>query len=94
MSLEHTFISVIAVSSFLHTLLPPWEVFNDFPRVQKVYKVLIYTVGYLALNARSTLYQNISAPKQVAAAEAKATEAASTTTVKADVQIEQKPKER
>lgn len=89
MSLEAILIRVIATSSFLHTILPPWEVFNDFPRVQKVYKVVVYTVGYLALNARSTLWQQISAPKQIE----KAVEKVSTTTVVADVQIVQKPKE-
>lgn len=72
--------ATIAVCSVLHTFLPPWDVLEDFPRAQKVYKVVIYTVGYIAINGRSTVYKGISVGKQVEAAEVKATEAASTTT--------------
>lgn len=50
----------VAVCSVLHTVLPPWEAFNDFPAVQKYYKLLIYVIGYMALNGRSTVYQGIS----------------------------------
>lgn len=46
--------------SVLHTVLPPWEAFDDFPRAQKYYKLLIYFVGYIALNGRSTLYKSLS----------------------------------
>jgi hypothetical protein len=51
---------VIAGASILHTLLPPWDFLNDFPTLQKYYKLVVYVIGYVALNARSTLYQNIS----------------------------------
>jgi len=51
---------VIAVCSILHMLLPPWEAFNDFPTVQKFYKLGIYIIGYAAGNARSTIYPTIS----------------------------------
>lgn len=51
---------IVAVCSVLHTVLPPWEAFNDFPTLQKYYKLLIFIVGYLALNGRSTVYKNIS----------------------------------
>lgn len=52
--------SVVAICSLLHTLLPPWDFLNDFPRAQKYYKLLIYIIGYLALNGRSTVYGSIS----------------------------------
>lgn len=55
-----TLTEVVAVSSLLHTILPPWEVFGDFPKVQKFYKLFVYIVGYAALNGRSTVYQSIS----------------------------------
>lgn len=51
---------VIAFSSLAHTILPPWEVFDDFPRVQKYYKLFVYIVGYAALNGRSTVYKDLS----------------------------------
>lgn len=51
---------VIAFSSLLHTILPPWDGFEDFPIFQKYYKVFIYVVGYAALNGRSTIYKSIS----------------------------------
>src|SRR5438034_3681389 len=46
--------------SLLHTFLPPWEFLDDFPTVQKVYKAIIYVIGYVAGNGRSTLYKSIS----------------------------------
>jgi predicted membrane channel-forming protein YqfA (hemolysin III family) len=51
---------VIVACSVLHTVLPPWDFLNDFPSAQKVYKVVIYVVGYVALNGRSTVYRSIS----------------------------------
>jgi hypothetical protein len=51
---------VIAGASILHTVLPPWEAFNDFPTLQKYYKLVVYVIGYVALNARSTVYQSLS----------------------------------
>jgi hypothetical protein len=56
---------VVAVSSLAHTLLPPWDGFEDFPVFQKYYKAFIYVVGYAALNGRSTVYKRISVEKQV-----------------------------
>ena len=50
----------VAVCSILHTFLPPWDFLNDFPRVQKYYKLLVYVVGYIAINGRSTVYKSIS----------------------------------
>jgi len=50
----------IAACSLLHTMCPPWEVLNDFPVAQKYYKVFIYTIGFVALNGRSTVYKSIS----------------------------------
>ena len=50
----------VAGASVLHTILPPWEAFNDFPSAQKYYKLLIYIVGYVALNGRSTVYPSVS----------------------------------
>lgn len=51
---------MVAICSLLHTMLPPWETFNDFPTVQKYYKLFIYIVGYAAGNARSAVYGTIS----------------------------------
>ena len=51
---------VVAGASLLHTLLPPWEVLNDFPRAQRYYKLFVYSVGYVALNGRSTVYSSVS----------------------------------
>lgn len=62
---------VVTGASILHTLLPPWEVLNDFPKAQKYYKLLVYFLGYAALNGRSTVYGSVStkdgsAPSQAA----------------------------
>jgi hypothetical protein len=51
---------LIAISSMVHNILPPWDLLNGYPRIQKVYKVLVYSVGYMALNARSTIQRSIS----------------------------------
>lgn len=53
----------VVTCSVLHTFLPPWEFLTDFPKAQKYYKVLVYVVGYVALNGRSTVYQSISVNK-------------------------------
>lgn len=60
MDLLKTGAEVVSGASILHTILPPWEAFNDFPTVQKYYKLLIYIVGYVALNGRSTVYPSVS----------------------------------
>lgn len=52
--------TVVTACSVAHAMLPPWEVFNDFPRTQKVYKLVVYLVGYVALNWRSTLWKSLS----------------------------------
>jgi hypothetical protein len=52
--------TIIAGASVLHTILPPWEAFNDFPTLQKFYKLFVYFVGYTALNGRSALYPSLS----------------------------------
>jgi hypothetical protein len=56
------YFTAVTVASFLHSTLPPWdaEAFVPFPTFQKYYKVLIYVLGYIALNARSTIYPSIS----------------------------------
>jgi hypothetical protein len=51
---------IVAGASLLHTVLPPWEVFVDFPAGQKYYKLFIYIVGYIALAGRSTVYPSLS----------------------------------
>lgn len=51
---------VIAVCSLLHTVLPPWEIFNDYPSIQKWYKLMVIIIGALALNGRSRIYSSIS----------------------------------
>lgn len=50
----------VALCSVLHTVLPPWEAFNEFPSLQKWYKLFVYLVGYAALNGRSTVYPSLS----------------------------------
>ncbi len=49
---------IVTICTMLHSLLPPWEVLNDFPRTQKGYKVFIYTLGYVGGSARSTVPWN------------------------------------
>jgi hypothetical protein len=51
---------IVAIASVAHTLLPPWEVFNDYPTFQKAYKLFVFIVGYVALNGRSTIHPSIS----------------------------------
>lgn len=51
---------VVAICSVLHTILPPWEALNDFPTAQKYYKLLVFFIGYAALNGRSTVYPSLS----------------------------------
>jgi hypothetical protein len=51
---------IVTGASVLHTLLPPWEAFNDYPAIQKPYKVIVYIIGYAALNGRSTVYPSLS----------------------------------
>lgn len=56
---------VIVGCSAAHTFLPPWDAdaFTPFPTFQKYYKVLIYIVGYVGINARSAVYPQISVAK-------------------------------
>ncbi len=53
---------VVLVASIAHTFLPPWDAdaFQPFPGFVKFYKVLVYVVGYVAINGRSTIYPSIS----------------------------------
>jgi hypothetical protein len=51
---------VVAACSYAHSFLPPWEFLNDFPTAQKLYKVFVYLVGYVAGNFRSSVYQSLS----------------------------------
>lgn len=48
--------------SIAHTFFPPWdaEPFKPFPRFQKYYRLLIYVIGYVGINFRSTVYKSIS----------------------------------
>lgn len=48
------------ICSLLHSLLPPWDGFADFPRFQKYYKAFVYVIGYMGVNARSTVYKSIA----------------------------------
>jgi hypothetical protein len=59
-SLWTAYSQVCTVCSFLHTTLPPIEFLDDFPRAKAAYKVSIYVIGYVGLNARSTVYRSIS----------------------------------
>lgn len=105
---EHKFMDyateIIAVSSVIHTFLPPYdwdpdfvrEGMADFPEAQKIfhacfnnrwYKLLVYVVGYVAVNFRSTIWQKfISVNKQVQKAkDDTVAEMGGTTTVTASV---------
>jgi hypothetical protein len=56
---------IVVGSSVLHTVLPPWdaEPLQAFPTFVKYYKLFVYLVGYIGINARSTLYKSISVEK-------------------------------
>jgi hypothetical protein len=71
-------LAIIVTSSALHTLLPPWdweaEFLVDFPRARagivrvvhnRWYKLIVYLVGFVAINARSTLWRSIAMPRQI-----------------------------
>lgn len=59
----------VVVCSLLHSFLPPYDFLADFPRAQRYYKAFIYTVGYIGLNARSTVWRSqISMNKPTTAA--------------------------
>ncbi len=51
---------IVVGCSVAHSVLPPWDFLADFPTAQKVYKAFVYLVGYVAINARSTVYKSIS----------------------------------
>ena len=53
---------VVIVCSIVHTFAPPWdaEALQPFPTLKNYYRLFIYIVGYVALNARSTVYKSIS----------------------------------
>lgn len=53
---------VLITCSALHTFLPPYdaEAFAPFPTFKKYYRVVIYVVGYVGINFRSTIYKSIS----------------------------------
>lgn len=70
---------VVAVSSALHNLLPPWDwdaaFLSDFPKAQTIlvrvlhnrwYKLSVKLVGVIALNGRSIAWPSIAMPQQVA----------------------------
>lgn len=63
----HIVLRVIVVSSVVHIFLPPYDVFNDFPRFQKYYKLFVAVVGYVALNARGKLIQAYPSVQQAKA---------------------------
>lgn len=56
---------VMVGCSIAHSFLPPWdaEAFQPFPTFTKYYKVFIYVLGYVAINARSSVYKSISTQK-------------------------------
>jgi hypothetical protein len=53
---------IVFVCSLIHTFAPPWDIeaLQPFPRLKNAYRLFIYIVGYIALNARSTVYKSIS----------------------------------
>lgn len=57
---------IVVAASVLHTVLPPWDApaIAGLPTFQKYYRIAIYFVGYVAINARSTVYRSISQQNQ------------------------------
>jgi heptaprenylglyceryl phosphate synthase len=53
---------IVVGASVLNTFLPPWDTdaIAQFPTVQKYYRLFVYITGYVAVNARSTVYKSIS----------------------------------
>jgi len=51
----HIFVHAFFWVNIVNVCLPPIEVFQPFPRFQVYYKVLIQTIGYLALNVRGKI---------------------------------------
>lgn len=51
---------VVFIASVAHSVMPPWDFLSDFPTAQKLYKILVYLVGFIAINGRSTVYHSIS----------------------------------
>ena len=53
---------VVVICSLVHTFAPPWDAdaLKPFPTVQNYYRLFIYITGYVAINARSTIYKSIS----------------------------------
>jgi hypothetical protein len=53
---------VVVICSLIHTFAPPWdaEALRPYPKLKDGYRLFIYLVGYVALNARSTIYKSIS----------------------------------
>lgn len=44
--------NVIAICSIIHNTLPPVSDFDDFPKTQKVYKLIVAILQSIALNGR------------------------------------------
>lgn len=51
---------IVFVASILHSILPPWENLAFSPRFQKIYRVMVYFIGFTAVNLRSVLYKSLS----------------------------------
>jgi len=52
--------AIVFFASILHSFLPPWDFLQDFPKAQRWYKLVVYVIGYVAINGRSTVYKSIS----------------------------------
>ena len=90
-------IKIVAEISFccsiLHSVLPPWDWASNYPKTQKVYRIFVYAVGYAAMNARSTIFHELSINNP----EGVNTTGTSTTTKKVPIEVttttETKPNE-
>lgn len=58
--IEHWGANIVLISSVLHTALPPYEVFSDYPGAMKFYKLILTLLSFLAVSRRSAVYQSIS----------------------------------
>jgi hypothetical protein len=54
----------VMYASVLHMILPPYETFKQLPRFQAIYKAVVDTVGWIALNGRGKVIQAYPSMKQ------------------------------
>jgi hypothetical protein len=57
--------AIVLISSLLGSFLPPYEWFDQWPRFQAVYKILVMTVTkWGSINLKSVIYPSMTVPQQ------------------------------